>query len=78
MLMGKRYAKLASYYVQLDPEHPKSEDEIIALIRRRLQRFEPDELGFAGQGRLKRQVRRANKRWCYTCWNPSTRPLRCP
>ena len=50
MLMGKRYAKLASYYVQLDPEHPESEDEIIALIRRRLQRFEPDELALLAKG----------------------------
>ena len=41
---GKRHRKLASYYVELDPAHPKSEDEVVALIKRRLRRFEPEAL----------------------------------
>ncbi len=44
MLVTKRHHKLASYYVQLDPENPKSEDEVVALIKRRVRRFEPEEL----------------------------------
>jgi hypothetical protein len=44
LLMTKRHHKLASYYVELDPANPKSEDDVIALIKRRVRRFEPDEL----------------------------------
>jgi fatty acid desaturase len=48
MLMAKRHRKLASYYVELDPANPKSEDEVVALIQRRLRRFEPAELAQYG------------------------------
>jgi fatty acid desaturase len=44
LLMTKQHRKLASYHVELDPEHPRSEDEIVALIQRRLRRFEPEAL----------------------------------
>jgi fatty acid desaturase len=44
MLMTKRYRKLASYYVELDAANPKTERDVIALIRRRLRRFAPEEL----------------------------------
>ena len=44
MLMAKQYKLLAKYYVQLDPENPKSEEEIIALFKKRLRAFTPEEL----------------------------------
>ena len=50
LLMTKRHHKLASYYVELDPANPKSEDEVVALIKRRLQKFEPDELATYAAG----------------------------
>jgi hypothetical protein len=44
LLMLKRYRTLARYYVHLDPAHPRSEDDVVALIRRRLRKFSPEEL----------------------------------
>ena len=44
LLMARRHRKLASYYVELDPANPKREDEVVALIQRRVRRFEPREL----------------------------------
>ena len=44
LLMFKRYRTLAKYHVDLDPGNPMSEDEVIALIKRRVKRFEPEQL----------------------------------
>lgn len=41
LLMFKQHRRLARYYVNLDPAAPLSEDEVVALIHRRLQRFDP-------------------------------------
>ncbi len=40
LLMLKRYNTLAKFYVQLDPENPLSEDEIVALLKRRTAKFD--------------------------------------
>ncbi len=44
LLMLKRYRTLAKYFVNLDPDNPLSEEEIVALIKRRVKRFETSEL----------------------------------
>lgn len=44
LLMLKRYRTLAKFYVSLDPERPLSEDEIVALIKRRLKKFDASQL----------------------------------
>jgi hypothetical protein len=44
LLMTKRYRVLATYVVNLDPQHPWDVDELIALFHRRLQKFEPATL----------------------------------
>jgi fatty acid desaturase len=44
LLMFKRYRTLARYHVDLDPANPMSEDEVVALIRRRVRKFEPEQL----------------------------------
>ena len=44
LLMTKRYRTLTKYFVQLDPKAPLSEEEILELFHRRLQRFEPATL----------------------------------
>jgi hypothetical protein len=43
--MLKRYRTLARYFVHLDPGNPLSEEEIVALIKRRVKRFAPGQLG---------------------------------
>jgi hypothetical protein len=50
LLMTKRYQKLASHYVQLDPSRSKSEEEVVALIRQRLRRLTPVELARVVEG----------------------------
>lgn len=44
LLMLKRYKTLARYFVNLDPDNPLSEDEIIALIKRRVKKFDAEQL----------------------------------
>jgi hypothetical protein len=44
LLMFKRYHTLARYHVNLDPDNPLSEGEVIALMKRRLKKFEPARL----------------------------------
>jgi fatty acid desaturase len=44
LLMFKRYRTLAKYHVDLDPSRPMSEDEVVALIKRRVEKFEPEQL----------------------------------
>lgn len=44
LLMFKRHHTLAKYYVNLDTESPLSEDEVVALMKRRLKKFEPARL----------------------------------
>ncbi|PIE17324.1 MAG: fatty acid desaturase [Proteobacteria bacterium] len=44
LLMFKQHRRLARYFVNLDPERALSEDEVVALIKRRLVRFEPEAL----------------------------------
>ena len=49
LLMFKRYRFLARFYVQLDPDDPLSEEQIVALFHERLRRFSPEELEAARQ-----------------------------
>jgi fatty acid desaturase len=44
LLMFKRYRTLASYFVNLDPDRPLSEDQVVALIKRRLRKFDGVQL----------------------------------
>jgi fatty acid desaturase len=44
LLMLKRYRTLAKYHVNLDPDNPLSEDEVVALMKRRLKKFEAARL----------------------------------
>jgi fatty acid desaturase len=44
LLMFKRYRTLAKYHVNLDPKKPLSEDEVVALIKRRLKKFDAGQL----------------------------------
>ncbi|RLB55790.1 MAG: fatty acid desaturase [Deltaproteobacteria bacterium] len=44
LLMLKRYKTLTKYIVQLDPENPLSEDELLELFHRRLRKFDPATL----------------------------------
>ncbi len=44
LLMFKRYRTLARAVVTLDPARPTSEAETVALLRRRLRRFTPEQL----------------------------------
>jgi hypothetical protein len=44
LLMFKRYRTLASYFVNLDPDRPLSEDQVVALIKRRLRKFDGAQL----------------------------------
>jgi hypothetical protein len=44
LLMFKRYRTLAKYHVNLDPDNPLSEDEVVALMRRRLKKFDAARL----------------------------------
>jgi hypothetical protein len=39
LLMLKRYDVLAKRYVQLDPQNPKSKEEIIALLKKRTRKI---------------------------------------
>jgi len=39
LLMWKQYSTLARFYVQLDPETPLSEKEIIALLKQRTRKI---------------------------------------
>jgi fatty acid desaturase len=48
LLIFKRHRKLASYFVNLDPENPLSEDEVVALIKRRVKKFDVPELEAIG------------------------------
>jgi hypothetical protein len=43
-LMLKRYRTLAKFFVNLDPEQVLSEDEVVALIKRRLKKFDASQL----------------------------------
>ncbi len=44
LLMAKRYKTLTKFTVQLDPDNPLSDDELITLYKRRLRRFSPEVL----------------------------------
>jgi fatty acid desaturase len=44
LLMLKRYRTLARFFVNLDPENELSEDEVVALIKRRLEKFDAHRL----------------------------------
>ncbi|MDH3456788.1 MAG: fatty acid desaturase [Gemmatimonadota bacterium] len=44
MLMFKRYRMLAKYHVNLDPSRPVTEDEVISLIKRRVKKFDREQL----------------------------------
>ncbi len=44
LLMLKRYRTLASFYVNLDPDRPLTEDEVVALIKRRVKKFDATQL----------------------------------
>ncbi len=44
LLMLKRYKTLAKYFVNLDPQAPLSEGEVVTLIKRRLEKFDADQL----------------------------------
>ena len=44
LLMFKRYHTLATYHVNLDPDNPRSDDEVVALTKRRLKKFESARL----------------------------------
>jgi len=44
LLMFKRYRTLARFHVDLDPDNPMSEDEVVALIKRRVAKFDPEQL----------------------------------
>jgi hypothetical protein len=37
LLMTRQHRLLAKFYVDLDPENPKSESEVVSLLKRRLQ-----------------------------------------
>jgi hypothetical protein len=47
LLMTRQYRKLARHYVQLDAANPKSEEAIIALLKRRTTRIVNREYAFA-------------------------------
>jgi hypothetical protein len=59
MLMLKRHRALARYYVNLDPDNPLDEDQIVELFHRRLRRFEPGKLQDLQQARPMRHPQRA-------------------
>ena len=40
LLLAKQYRTLARYRVELDPKKPKSEDEVVALFKSRVRRFD--------------------------------------
>ncbi len=44
LLMFKRHRFLTKFYVQLTPEDPLSDDEIVALFHKRLAKFSPEQL----------------------------------
>jgi len=44
LLMFKRYRTLAKYVVSVDPDNPLSQEEIVALIKRRVQKFDAAQL----------------------------------
>ena len=48
LLMTGQLRRLAGYRVDLDPRNPSSTEETIALIRRRVRRFSPEELAALG------------------------------
>jgi hypothetical protein len=44
LLMLKRYRRLARYHVNLDPAAPLTEEQVVALLKRRVQRFDAARL----------------------------------
>lgn len=44
LLMMKQYKRLTKYVVQLDPDNPMSEDEMIELFHKRLKKFDKETL----------------------------------
>jgi fatty acid desaturase len=44
LLMLKRYKALAKYFVNLDPDNPLSEDEIVTMIKRRVKKLDAHQL----------------------------------
>jgi fatty acid desaturase len=44
LLMLKRYRTLAKYFVNLDPDNPLSEEQVVALIKRRVKKFDAGQL----------------------------------
>jgi fatty acid desaturase len=44
LLMFKRHKTLARFFVNLDPDNPLPEDEVVALIKRRLKKFDEEQL----------------------------------
>jgi len=52
LLMLKQHRRLARYYVNLDPAAPLGEDEVVALIRRRVAALRAGPAGGAHRSRL--------------------------
>ena len=44
LFQSKRHKTLAKYFVNLDPDNPPSEEDVVALIKRRLEKFDADQL----------------------------------